>query len=73
MKKQTNSNAQKTEATNPLMKAAIIAAVSLAIFPAALFGAIRFVQSRADAAANGRQVQKSLVQLLRTKVRRVGL
>ena len=58
MKKQTSPNAQKTEATNPLMKTAIIAAVSLAIFPAALFGAIRFVQSRADAAANGFEVKE---------------
>ena len=39
------------------MKAAIIAAVSLAIFPAALFGAIRFVQSRADATANDFEVK----------------
>ena len=58
MKKQTNPNAPKTEAANPLMKAAILAAVSLAIFPAALFGAIRFIQSRADAAANDFEVKK---------------
>ena len=59
MKKQTNPYTQKTEAANPFMKAAIIAAVSLAIFPAALFGAIRFVQSRADAAANDFEVKKA--------------
>ena len=59
MKKQPNPNAQKTEAANPLMKAAILAAVSLAIFPAALFGAIRFVQSRADAAAKEFEVKEA--------------
>ena len=59
MKKQTNPIAQKSEATSPLMKAAIITAVSLAIFPAALFGAIRFVQSRTDAAANEFEVKKA--------------
>lgn len=59
MKKQTNPNVQKTEAANPLIKAAILAAVSLAIFPAALFGAIRFVQSRADAAVNDFEVKKA--------------
>jgi len=58
MKKQNNPSVQKTEAVNPFMKAAIIAAVSLAIFPAALFGAIRFIQSRADAAANDFEVKK---------------
>jgi hypothetical protein len=59
MKKQTNPTAQKNEAANPLMRAAILAAVSLAIFPAALFGAIRFVQSRADAAANEFEVKEA--------------
>lgn len=59
MKTQTNPHAQKTEAANPLMKAAIIAAVSLAIFPVALFGAIRFVQSRANATANDFEVKEA--------------
>jgi len=59
MKKQTITNVQKKEATSPLMKAAIIAAVSLAIFPAALFGALRFVQSRADAASNNFEVKEA--------------
>ena len=62
MKKQINPNAPKTEATNPFMKAAVIAAVSLAIFPAVLFGAIRFVQSRTDAAANDYEVKKATVK-----------
>ena len=70
MKKQTNPNAPKTEAANPLMKAAILAAVSLAIFPAALFGAIRFIQSRADAAANDFEVKKSTSKRISVAERR---
>ena len=57
MKKQTNFSSKKTEQANPLLNAAIIATLALAIVPAAIFGAVRYVQSRADAAANGFEVK----------------
>ena len=59
MKKKTNSSSKKTEPANPLLNAAIIATLALAIVPAAIFGAVRYVQSRADAAANGFEVKES--------------
>ena len=59
MKKQNKSRTEKTERTNPLMNAAVAAVVSLAIVPAVLFGAIRFVQSRADHAAKSIEVKKA--------------
>ena len=59
MKKQNISRTEKTERANPLMNAAVAAVVSLAIVPAVLFGAIRFVQFRADAAANEFEVKKA--------------
>ena len=59
MKKQNDSRAAKTERANPLMNAAVAAVVSLAIVPAVLFGAIRFVQSSADSAAKSIEVKKA--------------
>lgn len=58
MKKQTKSQGGKTERANPLMNATIAAVVSLAIVPAVLFGAIRFIQSQADNAARDIEVKK---------------
>ena len=59
MRTQTGTHAQKTEQTNPFLNAAIIATVAFAILPAAIFGAIRFAQSRAEAAASGFEVKES--------------
>ena len=59
MKTQNGTYAQKTEQTNPFLNAAIIATVALAILPAAIFGAIRFVQARADAAAKDYEVKEA--------------
>ena len=59
MKTQNGTYAQKTEQTNPFLNAAIIATVALAILPAAIFGAIRFVQARADAAAKDYKVKEA--------------
>jgi len=57
MRKQTIPNSKKAEPANPLLNAAIIAAVVLAIAPAVLFGAARIIHSRADAAANAFEVK----------------
>lgn len=51
MKQQTYARTPKKEQTNPLLNAAIIAAVSLAILPVAIFGAARCFQSQDDAPA----------------------
>jgi len=59
MKYQSNPHVRNTEKANPLMKAAILAAVVLALLPAVIYGAIRFVQSRTDAAANGIEVKEA--------------
>ena len=59
MKRQTAVYAKKAEQTNPLMNAALVAAVTLAIVPAAIFGAVRFVQSGADAAAKSFEVKEA--------------
>ena len=59
MKTQNGTYAQKTEQTNPFLNAVIIATVALAILPAAIFGAIRFVQARADAAAKDYEVKEA--------------
>lgn len=58
MMKQTNPKTNLTESANPLLNAAIIAAVALAILPAAIFGAVRCVQSRADASAKDVEVEE---------------
>ena len=59
MNKQTNTSSKKMEPANPLLNAAIIATLALAIVPAAIFGAVHCVQSRADAAANGFEVKEA--------------
>ena len=59
MKYQSISPAKKAEKTNPLMKAAILAAVVLSLFPAVIYGAIRFVQSRTDAATKDIEVKEA--------------
>ena len=59
MKTQIHPNAQKTEAKNPLMNAAILATVALAILPVAIFGAIRFVQSGEEAATKDFEVKEA--------------
>ena len=58
MNKPTNLHTRKTESANPFLNAAIVAAVALAILPAAIFGAVRYVQSRADASAKDVEVEE---------------
>ena len=59
MRKQTIPHAEKAKPANPLLNAAIIAAVALAIAPAVLFGAARILQSRTEAAANAFEVKEA--------------
>jgi len=58
MMKQTNPKTNMTESANPILNAAIAAAVALAILPAAIFGAVRCVQSRTDASAKDVEVEE---------------
>ena len=59
MNNQTCTHAKKTEPANPLLNAAIIAAVALAVLPAAIFGAVRYSQSRTDASAKDVEVEET--------------
>jgi len=59
MKRQTNPRSEKTETANPFLNAAIIAAVALAVLPAAIFGAVRCFQSRADISAKAAEVEET--------------
>ena len=59
MKKQTTQLAKKTDAANPFLNAAILAAVALTIVPAAIFGSARYLQSRADAPAQAVEAEKA--------------
>ena len=59
MKNQTNPHAKKAEPANPLLNTAIIAAVALAIAPAVLFGTVRILQSRTEAAAKAYEVKEA--------------
>ena len=59
MKNQSSPLAKKTDAANPFLNAAILAAVALTIVPAAIFGAARYLQSRADAPSETVEVMKS--------------
>ena len=59
MKRQTSPNVRKTEPANPLLNAAVIAAVALAVLPAAIFGAVRYHQSQAAAAAKAAEVEET--------------
>ena len=57
MKTQAHPSSKKTEPANPLLNAAIIAAVALAILPAAIFGAARCYQSRVDSSTKDVEVE----------------
>ena len=59
MKKQTRPNVKKTESANPLMNAAVVAAVALAVLPAAIFGAVRYYQFQTAASAKAVEVEVS--------------
>ena len=59
MKKQTNPNAKKPEPANPLLNAAILAAVALAILPAAIFGAVRILHTQADTPAKAVEAEET--------------
>ena len=59
MKKQTNSSSKKTEPANPLLNAAIIAAVALAVLPAAIFAALHYNQSQADTSAKAAGIEET--------------
>ena len=70
MMNQTNPKTLKTESTNPILNAAIVAAVALAILPAAIFGAVRCVQSRADASAKDVEIEEPVPKRLSVAERR---
>ena len=51
MKNQTSPLANKTQAANPFLNAAILAVVALAVLPAAIFGAVRILHSQDNTSA----------------------
>ena len=59
MKKQPYPNTKKAESANPLLNAAVIAVVALAVLPAAIFGAVRYRQSQAAASAKNVEVEET--------------
>ena len=59
MNKPVNLPSKKTDASNPLLNAAIIAAVALAVLPAAILGAVRHVQSRTAASTEAVEVEEA--------------
>ena len=59
MNKQTNPHAKKPEPANPLLNAAIIAAVAFAILPAVLLGAARILHDKADTSAKTAEVEEA--------------
>ena len=59
MRSKSTPQTKKTEPANPLLNAAIIAAVTLAILPAVLYGAARILHARADAAAHAFEVREA--------------
>lgn len=59
MNNKTSTHAKKTEPTNPLLNAAVFAAVALAVLPVAIFGAVRYSQSRTDTSAKAIEVEET--------------
>ena len=59
MKPQDCPHTPKTQPANPLLNAAVIAAVALAILPIAIFGAAHYLQSRSGASAKAAEVEES--------------
>ena len=57
MNNKTCTHAKKMEQTNPILNTAIIAAVALAIVPAAIFGAVKYSQSRTTTSAKTVEVE----------------
>ena len=55
MKKQI---VKQTEPSSPLLNAAILAAVVLAVLPAAIFGAVRYCQSQAGTSAKNVKIEE---------------
>ena len=60
MNNKSCTHAKKTEQANPLLNAAIFAAVALAVLPAAIFGAVRHSQSRTDASTKTVEVEETV-------------
>ena len=59
MKTQTGLHEKKTEPASPLLNAAIIAAVALAVLPAAIFGAVRILHIQSDTSAKTVEVEEA--------------
>ena len=59
MNKQASLNTRKSGSANPLLNAAIIAAVTLAVLPAAIFGAVRILHPVADTSASAVEVEET--------------
>jgi len=70
MNKPANLPSKKPEPANPLLNAAIIGAVALAVLPAALFGAVRYVQSRTAVSVESVEVEETKPKRLSVAERR---
>ena len=71
MKTQTHPHVKKTEPSNPLLNAAIFAAVALAVLPAAIFGAVRILHSSVGTPAEAVEVEESAPKRISAAERRV--
>lgn len=58
MNKSTCLRSNKPEPSNPLLNAAVITAVALTVLPAAIFGAVRYVQSRTATSTEAVEVEE---------------
>ena len=70
MNKPANLPSKKPEPANPILNAAIIGAVALAVLPAALFGAVRYVQSRTAVSVETVEVEETTPKRMSVAERR---
>jgi len=70
MNKPVNFHATKPEPASPLLNAAIIAVVTLAVLPAAIFGTVRYVQSRTAVSSESVEVEESASKRISAAERR---
>jgi hypothetical protein len=71
MNKSSCLRSAKTEPANPLLNAAIVAAVALTVLPAAIFGAVRIIHSGADTSAKPVVVEETAPKRISAAERRV--
>ena len=70
MNKPANLPSKKPEPASPLLNAAIIAAVALAVLPAAIFGAVRILHSQTDTSAKAVEVEEAASKRISAAERR---